>query len=102
MRNLLALVGLAVVVFLGLGYYLGWYKFDSSTGITGKKHISFEVDTKKIESDIKEGGEKLADKVGDASDNLKKNHSDSSHPDFVGPLAPTSNNGIFGPPKLSN
>jgi len=31
MRNLLALVGLATVTFLGLGWYLGWYQFASTT-----------------------------------------------------------------------
>ena len=104
MRNLLALIGLALVVFLGLGNYLGWYKFSSSTGLDGKQHISFDVDTKKIAADSKEGLEKVTDKAGDAVDNLKKNNSDAGHPDFVGPLSPnsgTGNTGLFAPPKVS-
>jgi len=91
MRNLLALIGLAVVVFLGVGYHQGWYTLDTSTGLNGKKHISFEVDTKKIEGDIKDGGEKLAEKGGDAVDNLKKSSPETSNSSFVGPLNANNN-----------
>jgi hypothetical protein len=103
MRNLLALIGLALVVFLGLGYYMGWYKFSSSTGLDGREHISIDVDTKKIAADSKNGLDKVVDKGGDAVDNLKKNSTDTSHPDFIGPQSPnTGNTGLFGPPKISN
>ncbi len=88
MRNLLALIGLAVVVFLGAGYYFGWYSIDMSKGIDGKQHINLEVDTKKIGTDTKNIGEKVAEKGGDAVDNLKKSNGDT-HPDLAGPLSAT-------------
>jgi hypothetical protein len=100
MRNLLALIGLAVVVFLGAGYYLGWYKLDTSTGLNGKQHISFEVDTKKIAADSKDGLEKAKDKAGDLVDNLKKDQSEgTSQP--TGPHLP-SPSGLFAPAKTTN
>jgi len=101
MRNLLALIGLAVVVFLGAGYYLGWYKLDTSTGLNGKQHISFEVDTKKIAADSKEGLEKAKDKASDVVDNLKKNQPESSATEVSGPHLP-SPSGLFAPAKTTN
>jgi hypothetical protein len=100
MRNLLALIGLAVVVFLGAGYYLGWYTLDTSTGLNGKQHISFEVDTKKIAADSKEGLEKAKDKAGDIVDNLKKDQSEAGNTPS-GPHLP-SPSGLFAPAKATN
>ena len=100
MRNLLALVGLALVVFLVAGNYLGWYTFNSSTGLDGKKHISFEVDTKKIESDSKQGIEKVVDKGSDVVDNLKKNQHESNTITVTAPPSLSSN--LFGPPAKTN
>ena len=52
MRNFLAFVGLIVVGFVGVGYYMGWYKFDLSPGKEGKQHLNVEFDTKKIGTDV--------------------------------------------------
>ena len=98
MRNLLALVGLVLVVFLGAGYYFGWYTFDTSTGLDGKRQISFEVDTKKIESDSKKGIEKVVDKGSDVVENLKKNQGETSS--VTAPQLPSSN--LFAPPAKTN
>lgn len=51
MRNLLALVGLAVVLFAGLGWYLGWYKLSVSKNEDGKLQIKADVDTQKVKDD---------------------------------------------------
>ncbi len=84
MRNFLAFVGLVVVAFVGVGWYLGWYKLAFSAGKDGKQNISVEVDLKKAETDIEK-------KVGQGGqlikDNLKKE--DATPPEeFVGPLEP--------------
>ena len=50
MKNLLALVGLVVVLVAGLGWYLGWYKLSSEGG-----HVKVDVDTKEIRDDLKKG-----------------------------------------------
>ncbi len=61
MRNLLALVGLAVVVFAGLGWYLGWYSFQSETTSPGHRQIKIDVNTDKISKDVHKGEQKLHD-----------------------------------------
>lgn len=48
MRNLLALVGLAVVGFAVLGWYMGWYKLSFDHGTDGNLQIKADVDTKKV------------------------------------------------------
>ena len=84
MRNLLSLVGLVVVVFLGAGWYLGWYKLGVTKGNTGNVQVSFDVDTSKIKDDTSKG----VNKVGDIVNGLKKEPTETSK-DFVGPTLPS-------------
>ncbi len=81
MRNLLALVGLVVIGFVGVGYYLGWYNYSWLPGKDGKQHISFEVDTKKIGAD----GQKGLDRVGEFTKEKLKKENVSESTEFVGP-----------------
>ena len=85
MRNFFAFVGLIVVGFVGVGYYLGWYKFALSPGQDGKQHISVDVDTKKIGSDVEQGAEKGGQFV---KDKLKKEPATDN--EFVGPPEPVA------------
>lgn len=85
MRNLLSLVGFLVVVFLGLGWYLGWYSLGISTGESGNAKISFDVNTNKIKDD----GRKGLSKAGDFVDSLKKDSNDAKN-DLVGPTLPSN------------
>src|SRR4051794_5930394 len=66
MRNLLALVGAAVVTFCVLGYSLGWFTIQSTPGSDGHRQVNIDVNTPKIVHDIKEGEEA-------AQNYLKKN-----------------------------
>jgi hypothetical protein len=60
MRNLLALLGLALVVVGGLGWYLGWYKVKSEpTTSPGHHNVSIDIDTTKIGNDLHKGEDKL-------------------------------------------
>jgi hypothetical protein len=56
MKNLLALVGAAVVLVVGLGWYLGWYKVGVSNG-TGE----VKVDLNKVKADIKKEKETVGE-----------------------------------------
>jgi hypothetical protein len=75
MKNLLALVGLAVVGFGGVGWYMGWYtlKVDRDNG--GHVNVSTKVDTKKVLEDsgnwLQQAGKFLETKVQKASDDAK-------------------------------
>lgn len=59
MRNILALIGLIVVVFAIVGHYKGWYSFQNATAPDGKPVIKLEVDKSKVQSDIKAGAEEI-------------------------------------------
>ena len=67
MRNLLALLGLALVLFFAIGYYRGWYDFTKSPTPTGQS-IQFDVHTKKIGEDVERGGKAVGEKIHDLID----------------------------------
>jgi|ERR1022692_652548 hypothetical protein len=67
MRNILALVGLAVVVFGGLGWYLGWYQLGTTPGADGHRQINVDLNTKKIADDVKKGEQKVSDVISKES-----------------------------------
>ena len=59
MRNLLALLATAVIVFAAVGWYLGWYKVQSSVPQDGHQSINVDVNNKKIKEDILRGEQRL-------------------------------------------
>jgi len=59
MRNLLALLAAALLVFAGVGWYLGWYKISSTSDESGHRKINIDVDKNKIADDLNKGREKL-------------------------------------------
>ncbi len=59
MRNMLALIGAAVVTFLGVGWYLDWFHVHPTASADGKKSYSVEINKTKIETDLHKGGTKL-------------------------------------------
>jgi hypothetical protein len=85
MRNLLALIGAALVLFAGLGWYLGWYKFALEPGANGNQRIQIDLDTHKIAEDVEKAGKT----VGSAVQGATKAEQPSAQPaDFVGPPLP--------------
>jgi hypothetical protein len=58
MRSILSLIGAAVVIFAGAGWYLGWYTFGTQNG-----NLELEVKSKKVVSDLKAGEKKIEDAV---------------------------------------
>lgn len=84
-RNLLSLVGFIIVAFLGLGWYLDWYRLGIRTGDSGNTQISFDVNTNKIKDD----GRKGLTRAGEFVDSLKKETVDDKK-EFVGPTLPNN------------
>jgi hypothetical protein len=86
-RNLLALLGLAIVLFAGLGWYLGWYHVALTPTPNGHKKVEFDINTSKVHDDVSAGidkGKQLVDsfrKDGPPAEGSK---------DFVGPPKPES------------
>lgn len=61
MKNILALIGAAVVILGGLGWYLGWYRLATEPAADGHRKIQIDVDTAKIRGDVQKGKEKIKD-----------------------------------------
>lgn len=61
MRNLLALAAMALLVFLGLGWYLNWYKIATTPSADGHRQINIDLNTQKIKEDVNKGKEKVRD-----------------------------------------
>ena len=55
MRNVLALIGLLVIGVGGLGWYLGWYKIQSTPTPDGHRQIQIDLNTNKITEDVNKG-----------------------------------------------
>jgi len=68
MRNILAAVGAAVVAFLAVGWYLGWYQVSSTTSSKGPQSVQVDINPTKITEDVKKGvenGEKIVESLRD-------------------------------------
>jgi hypothetical protein len=69
MRNLLALVGLLVVIFAVAGWFLGWYQFETD----GHHDVKIEINGPKIEKDVHQGAQKLEKAVENKVNNGSPN-----------------------------
>lgn len=95
MRNLLALVGLVLVLFVAVGWFRGWYTFQLSPGKDGRTDFNVSVDTSKMNADRRDG----TSKVGDFIDGFKK--PDSTAPTSTAPTSTASPAaGLPGPKAL--
>lgn len=94
MRNLLALVGLLVVGFAGIGWYCGWYKLSVGKGQNGNLQIETEVQTTKVVEDSSSFFQKVGKMAGEQ---IQKNGQPTSTPGGTpGPGAtPTTDKDAF-------
>ena len=81
MRNLFALVGAAVVAFAVIGWFRGWYSFQSVPTAPGHYNVNIDVNREKITTDVGNAKQVVADKL-----------QGGSHPVTSQPL-PTDQNG---------
>lgn len=70
MRNLLALLGAALVVFAVVGWYRGWYQFETATGAGGQHDVKIEINGPKIEKDLHRGTQKIENALENKVKNL--------------------------------
>ena len=59
MRNMLAFLAAAALTVVGVGWYLGWYHVSSVTTDQGKRSINIELNTTKINADLRKGEDKI-------------------------------------------
>jgi hypothetical protein len=63
MRNILALIGTAVLVFAVLGWYFGWYQLGAEPAADGHRKVIVDVNAQKIADDVKNGEQKVSDLI---------------------------------------
>ena len=59
MKNVLTMGATGLIIFAGLGWYLDWYKVNRTTGPDGKQHITIDVNTVRIGSDLQKGKDQV-------------------------------------------
>lgn len=63
MKNLLAFLAAAALVFVGVGWYLDWFHVRPTTAVAGHHAFSIDLNDDKIQADVKQGGEKVVDAI---------------------------------------
>jgi len=78
MRNLLALLAAAVLVFAGGGWYMGWYRIQRNPAAEGHNSYNLDVDKKKITEDILRTEQRLHKAIENGSKDDSDKKSDSA------------------------
>jgi hypothetical protein len=98
MRNLLALLGAAILTILVVGWYLGWYNISSTPSNTsGHSKLEVDINSDKIGQDVKKGEQNVQDFIE------KKTPANAPNTTPAAPTAPSTNVlSPFSPPADSN
>jgi hypothetical protein len=88
MRNLLALLAMALITLAVLGWYLNWYKISSTPSSGGHRQVEIDLNTPKIGHDVEKGGEKVRKML---EKNSKKDTKNAAEPQKTEPILPASN-----------
>jgi hypothetical protein len=106
MRNLLALIGLLVVGFAGIGWYCEWYTLSVSKGTKGKPEIKTTVDPDKVADDSAAFFKRMGQLVGEKmqQSDTKGGQPTTAPGTTPGPVAPSKGNSakdgwFLGPQK---
>ena len=63
MRNLLALLGAALVTFAIAGWWLDWYRVKTKPDAAGHREVNIDINGPKIKEDLHKGGERLREAI---------------------------------------
>jgi hypothetical protein len=100
MRNLLAFLGGVIVTFLGMGWYLDWYRVVREPGATpGTSRVQIDINNDKIKADVSRGVERAKDLL----ENFEKKPAAASDTAPAAPALPAAPAGarieILSPPS---
>jgi hypothetical protein len=88
MKNFLAFVGAAILVTLGLGWYLEWYKIGRVSTGSGQSRVEIDINQAKIKADVEKGIKQGADKVSEVLDSRNGSNTGTTQP--VAPANPAA------------
>lgn len=97
MRNLFALVGAGTIAFVGLGWYLDWYKLTRQPSGSGTQRLAVDLNSDKITGDVKKGierGGEIIDHIRDNGNNNQQQPAPNTQPADQGPATQ-----FFTPPS---
>ncbi|GIW80783.1 MAG: hypothetical protein KatS3mg105_2590 [Gemmatales bacterium] len=82
MRNLLALMGAALLMFAGVGWYLNWYSISKAKGTDGES-LNIGINSSKIKADVHKVRERIAESTCDKKhvEEVEPQKTDSSDSD---------------------
>jgi len=85
MRNLLALVGAAVILVAVVGWYRNWYSVETTPSSGGHQSVNIDIDRSRISDDIHRGEERIQDALErtrrEADKQGQSNKKESGKPD---------------------
>jgi hypothetical protein len=95
MRNFFALVGLGAITFVGLGWYLDWYKLTRQPAPAGTQRVTIDLQPDKFTGDVRKGVER----VGEISNRLRESSNNPNNPTPPADKGPASD--FFSPPSAN-
>ena len=95
MRNLLAFFAAALITFLGVGWYLDWYKIKKDPAPPGHHNVHIDINGAKIVDDVHKGVQKGEEKLQGVLDKDKKNSTEPAKPVNKTPNLPGKDGGNF-------
>lgn len=102
MRNLLALVGAAVVGFGGVGWYLGWYTLKFSKAQDGNVQVQTTLDTNKVTQDLGDGAKRVGELINSQAEKASKEAAPVAPPAPAATPAPKASGGwLFTPIEVT-
>ena len=71
MKNFIVFLVVVLLIVVGVGFYLNWFSFSSSSS-DGSMNIGMQVDKDKIKTDVKKGEQKIQETTKDLQDKIHK------------------------------
>jgi len=98
MRNLLAFFAAAVITLAAVGWYRDWFQIQSQSKAPGSRSVEININTRKIDEDLKKGEQKIIEKteqkLREQKDTTQDSNKASTEQGVLGNSSPTKRSGI--------
>jgi hypothetical protein len=96
MKNLLAFLAAAVIMFGGVGWYLDWFQVFNGPAAAGHHVFSVDLDAAKMQADVRKGEANVADAIEKARKDAAANKAAAGNADPVVNSLPAPGKPIIG------